>query len=171
MATIPRTPSIVDIASPVFTAITQWPFEEDFVARILADDIPQRVKYQNCGFWADLNPEKAIVAFGSLSVCHEYAELTDGLPHTYIPLLAVHPDQRGLGHGRSVFDHLVSEAACIVRAKPGSVQHAVFLDVYKKSTVALGLYQKCGFQTLGSGPFVDPLINEPYRVLAKRAPG
>lgn len=43
MEKIPLTASLVDIASPVFTAITQWQFEEDFVARILTDDIPQRM--------------------------------------------------------------------------------------------------------------------------------
>ena len=78
----------------------------------------------------------------------DYAALTDGKAHTYLPLLAVHPDRRQLGHGRSVVDHLVSEAECIVQANSHVLHHAVFLDVYEESVAALGLYNKCGFQTL-----------------------
>jgi ribosomal protein S18 acetylase RimI-like enzyme len=168
MATIRLTPLLVEITSPVFAAINQWKFEEEFVARILADDIPQRVKYQNGTVWAYLNPEKTIVAFGTLSVCSDYAMWTDGRPHAYIPLLAVHPEQRGLGYGREVVDHLVSEAACIVEANSGVVHDAVFLDVYEKSLAAIGLYEKCGFQALRSSQFIDPLNNEPYKIMARR---
>jgi len=168
MSKIPLTPLPVDLASPVFAAISQWEFQEDFVARIFADDIPQRMKYQNGALWAYLNLDKTIVAFGTLCVCDEYGTLTDGQLHIYIPLLGVHPDQRGLGHGRSVVDHLVSEAARIVKASAGHLHHAVFLDVYENSVAAIGLYDKCGFQPLGSGQFIDPLNNEPYRVMVKR---
>lgn len=168
MAKIPLTPSLVDIASPLFAAIAQWGFEDEFVGRILTDDIPQRAKYQNCAIWVYLDSDKTIVAFGTLSVCDDYATLTDGKLHTYIPLLAVHPDQRGRGHGRSVVDHLVGEAACIVKAMPEILHPAAFLDVYEESVAAFNLYQKCGFQALGNSPFVDPLNGKKYRVMAKR---
>jgi ribosomal protein S18 acetylase RimI-like enzyme len=87
---------------------------------------------------------------------------------TIYAFASTHPDHRGLGHGRSVIDHLVGEAARIVKANLGHLHHAVFLDVYLKSVAAIGLYDKCGFQALGSGPFVDPLNKEPYRIMAKR---
>jgi ribosomal protein S18 acetylase RimI-like enzyme len=51
------------------------------------------------------------------------------------------------------------------------LHHAVFLDVYEKSVAAIGLYNKCGFQTLGNSSFVDPVNNEPYRVMARRVSG
>lgn len=172
MANNPLIPTVVEITSPIFAAISQWQFEDEFVARILVDDIPQRVKYQNGTIWAYSNPDRTIVAFGTLCLCDDYTELTDGQPHTYIPLLAVHPDQRRLGYGAAVVDHLVSEAACIVNAYSKSLHHAVFLDVYERSVAAIGLYQKCGFQTLGSETFVDPLNGERYWIMAKRvAPG
>jgi ribosomal protein S18 acetylase RimI-like enzyme len=167
MAHSTLTPSPIDIDAPAFEALRQWRFEDEFVARILADDIPQRTKYQNGRIWVYLDPEKNIVAFGTLSICHDYALLTDGKPHLYIPLLAVHPDQRGRGYGRSVVEHLVGEAACIVQADPAHFHSAVFLDVYDESVAAFNLYQKCGFATLGN-PIVDPLNGKVYRIMAKR---
>lgn len=168
MAKVPLTPLLIDLASSVFAAITRWKFEDEFVARILADDIPQRIKYQSGAIWAYLDPDKTIVAFGTLSVCDDYAALTGGKLHTYIPLLAVHPDLRGRGYGRSVVDHLIDEAACIVKSRSPVLHHAVFLDVYNESVAALNLYTGCGFQSLGNTPFVDPLNQKLYRVMAKR---
>lgn len=168
MANIPLVPVPIDPGDPIFDALTRWPFEDEFVSRILRDDIPQRAKYQDGRVWIYTDPASEIVGFGTLSVCADYAALTDGKPHAYIPLLAVHPDKRGLGHGRSIVEHLVGEAAYIVQADPETLHHAVFLDVYEESVAAFGLYLKCGFQALGNRLWVDDLNAKRYRVMAKR---
>lgn len=41
MAKIPLVPVPIDVGHPIFAAIIQWHFEDEFVSRILADDIPQ----------------------------------------------------------------------------------------------------------------------------------
>src|SRR5437867_10509403 len=110
MAKIPLEPIAIQLNDPVFDSILKWPFpeEEEFVYRILTEDIPQRVLYQYCDLWAYRDPEMNIVGFGTLSVSSDYIELTGNL-HFYIPLLGVHPEKRGLGHGRTIVEHLVSE--------------------------------------------------------------
>ncbi len=169
MAAIPLTPFPIDINGLIFRAISEWSFEEEFVSRILTEDIPQRVKYEFAKVWAYRDPEKNIVGFGSLSLCNDCCQFAGGAQfHTYIPLLAVHPEKRGLGHGQRIVDHLVSEAAELVAACSKSVSPAVFLDVYEESVAAIGLYQKCGLQSLGSAPLVDPVNGKGYRVMAKR---
>jgi ribosomal protein S18 acetylase RimI-like enzyme len=171
MARATLTPSPIDIDSPTFDSLLQWRFEDEFergfVTQILADDIPQRMKYQNGAIWVYLDPDKNIVAFGTLSICEDYADLTGGKPHLYIPLLAVHPEQRGRGYGKAVVEHLVSEAACTVQASPTSVHSAVFLDVYEESVAAFNLYQNSGFVTLGNS-IIDPLNGKTYHIMAKR---
>lgn len=162
------TPTPVEIPSPIFTAIKQWGFEDEFVARILADDIPQRARYQWGRVWVYQDSAGSMVAFGTLDMCNDYPQLTEGKHHTYIPLLAVHPDHRGRGYGRVVVDHLVSEAACEVRDNADALDHAVFLDVYEESVAAYKLYLKCGFVALGSDWSVDPINGKRYRIMAKR---
>lgn len=167
-AKIQLVPDPVGLNEPVFNAITQWPFKEEFVFRILTRDIPQRVKYEGGKIWAYRDPDANLVGFGTLSVCTDCGEFTDGKSHLYIPLLAVHPDKRGLGHGKTILDHLVDEAACFVGATPAKDIHgAVFLDVYEDSVGAIRLYGDRGFQRLG-GAIVDPLNNKNYYVMAKR---
>lgn len=171
MAGIPLTPFPVDINGPLFQAISKWRLEksEEFVSRILTDDIPQRIKYEQARIWAYRDPDKNIVGFGTLSLCNDLHEFTEGTPlHTYIPLLAVHPDQRGFGHGRTILEHLVGEAAALAAERSDDVSHFVFLDVYEDSKDAIGLYHKCGFQRLGSGPLMDPANGEAFWVMAKR---
>jgi ribosomal protein S18 acetylase RimI-like enzyme len=110
-----------------------------------------------------------VVGFGALSVCDEYRELTGGKFHTYIPLLAVHRERRGLGHGKAIVEHLVREAACLAAVVPPDAMHdAVFLDVYEESAAAFGLHEACGFQALGSSAFIDPLNGKGYYVMARR---
>lgn len=167
MAKTTLTPLSIEIDSPTFDALLQWPFEDKFVARILADDIPQRTKYEKGGIWVYLDPDKNIVGLGTLSICDDYAALTDGRSHLYIPLLAVHPEQRGRGYGRMILDHLVGEAVCIVQVHAPQIYPAVFLDVYEESVVAFKLYQKSGFAALGN-VIVDPINGKAYRIMAKR---
>ena len=126
MAGTSLTPVPVEVASPIFAAIKGWAFEDEFVARILAHDIPQRAAFGLGRIWAYEDPQKNLVAFGTLDICEDYADLTEGKPHTYIPLLAVHPDHRGRGHGKAVVEHLVSEAACAASTLGGGLHPAVF---------------------------------------------
>jgi ribosomal protein S18 acetylase RimI-like enzyme len=170
MAKVQLVPIPVDLNGPVFNAIVSWPFEEEFVVRILTDDIPQRVKFESARIWAYRDPDANLVGFGTLSICGDWREFTDGKSHTYIPLLAVHPERRGLGYGKAIVDHLVDEAAGVVNAPSyrGRLHSAVFLDVYESSTGAIKLYQGQGFRALGNGPFVDEVNHEEYFVMAKR---
>jgi ribosomal protein S18 acetylase RimI-like enzyme len=168
MARIPLVPISVDLNSPLFDAIASWHFEDEFVHRILTEDIPQRVKFESARIWAYRDPDENIVGFGTLSVCDDWREFSDGKRHTYIPLLAVHPNRRGLGHGKSIVDHLIEEAACLVSAYRGALHAAVFLDVYEYSIGARKLYEDRGFQALGNRAFLDEVTNERYFVMAKR---
>lgn len=63
MAKIPLTAEPVEIASPLFAAISNWKFADEFMARIPADDLPQRVKCQHGSIGNYLDPDKNIVAF------------------------------------------------------------------------------------------------------------
>jgi ribosomal protein S18 acetylase RimI-like enzyme len=172
MAKIPLVPISIELNGPIFNAIASWSFEDEFVCRILTEDIPQRMKYQDGRIWAYRDPENTVVGFGTLSVCNDYREFTGGKYHMYIPLLAVHPDKRGLGHGKTIVDHLVGEAACLVASVRAGIMHsAVFLDVYEDSAAAIGLYKSRGFQQLGGTAFVDPLNDKGFYVMAKRVSG
>ncbi len=153
-------------ASPVFDAIAAWPFEDDFVARLLADDIPLRVTFGSGQIWAYLDPQRTVVGFGTLDVCLDCSQYTDGKPHAYTPLLAVHPAMQGRGYGRSILNHLIGESACKV-TDIGDLHPALFLDAYERSVAAIGLYRRCGFVTL-NGPAVDPANGETVVVMAKR---
>lgn len=168
MASTSLVPIVVDPNGAIFEAISAWQFEEEFVHRILTEDVPQRVKYENAAIWAYRDQDKNIVGFGVLSICADYAQFTGQKHHLYIPLLAVHPDRRGLGHGKAIVKHLVDMAACFVQESPGALHNAVFLDVYEDSVNAYNLYLKCDFVSLGDRIFVDPLNGKKYRVMAKR---
>lgn len=171
MAETTLTPSQIDVNSATFRSLLQWrfddAFEAEFVARTLADDIPQRVLYDNGVIWVYLDEGQNIVAFGTLCVCEDYAAFTEGKHHAYIPLLAVHPEHRGKKYGRAVVKHLVEEAACVVQSNAAIVHASVFLDVYEQSAAALSLYQKSGFAALGHA-IVDPANGKAYRIMAKR---
>src|SRR4051812_20925146 len=126
---IPLTTIDVKLNDPVFNAIKTWPFKDDFVFRLLVDDIPQRIKYGSCQFWAYRDPHSTIVGFGTLAISTDCSEFADSKPHTYIPLLAVHPDMQGRGHGKAIVNHLIREASCAVARAPAWLHHALFLDV------------------------------------------
>jgi hypothetical protein len=61
MARVPLTPIPVDVHGPIFEAIASWPFADEFVLRILTEDIPQRVIYLNDRMWAYRDPESNLV--------------------------------------------------------------------------------------------------------------
>ena len=166
MAVVALSPIPVQLNSPLFHALAAWPFDDEFVSRMLATDIPQRVKYGNAQVWAYLDPQRDIVGFGTLDICDDCSQYADGKLHTYVPLLAVNPALRGCGHGRSILTHLVERAACKV-AEIDVLHPALFLDVYEHSTAALGLYTKSHFVTL-NGPIIDPANGKPFLIMAKR---
>jgi len=166
MDAIPLDPIAVIPHDPIFNALTTWPFKDEFVSRILINDIPIRAKFGLAQVWVYRDPQQNIVGFGTLDFCKECSQFTDGKPHGYIPLLAVHPEKLGRGHGKSILNHLVEEAACMV-VRETELHHSVFLDVYESSTVAIRLYSRCGFVTL-NGPILDPANGENFFVMAKR---
>src|SRR5436853_579555 len=98
-----------DIAcdSPAFAEILRWKFEEPFVQRLLIDDIPQRILFGGCRMICYSNPEREIVGFGTIQRSGEFAALTEGRDHPYIPLLGVDPAKRGKGYGRQIVEHLI----------------------------------------------------------------
>ena len=100
---------------PEYQALLSWEFEpEPFyrgqIPRLLQSDIPYRVNYGSGFVWVYRDTSNSIVGFGSLDLCKEYERFTDGKSHTYIPLLAVHPNFQGRGYGRRIVDHLIGEA-------------------------------------------------------------
>ena len=78
---IPLVPVSVELGSAEFAAIACWPFSDAFVSRLLQTDIPQRVKFGNCRIWIYRDPEDRVVGFGTLDLCREYGELTNGQVH------------------------------------------------------------------------------------------
>ncbi len=166
MDAIPLTPIVVNLNDSIFNEIVTWKFEDEFVSRILLNDIPQRLKYASCQMWAYADPERNLVGFGTLDVCKDCSEFSDDQLHTYIPLLAVDSSQQGRGHGKLIVNHLVKQAACVVAGNK-TLHHAVFLDVYENSTAAIGLYTKCGFTKL-DGPFVDSDNDKTFLIMAQR---
>lgn len=109
-------------------------------------------------------PEHELVGFGSLDLGNEYN--TDKL-HPYIPLLAVNPNFEGLGHGTTIVQHLIDEAALLVCNRSGR-HGGLYLDVYTTNDKAINLYTRCGFvQVLDPTP--DPEEGgKTYIVMAKR---
>lgn len=66
------------------------------------------------------------------------------LDEAHIVLLAVHPAHRGRGVGRATLDYLL-------QALPPAIAHAT-LEVRSQNTIALHLYQSCGFRIVGRRP-------------------
>src|ERR1700722_14543555 len=108
-------PTLLGVDHAIFRAICLWSFPDDFVVRILRDDVPQRVKYGRGKIWAYLDKGRSIVGFGSIDVCTEYGDLTGNKPHPYIPLLAVNPDHQRRGYGGFIVRHLIGEAVLLTR--------------------------------------------------------
>ena len=150
---IPVVPIPIGPWEPAFSEMVTWPFRDEFVGRLLQNDLPQRIRFQNCRLWGYRDPQGQLVGLGSLVICCDWRELTDCKPHTYIPLLAVNPAHERRGHGSSILRHLIAEAAVLVDLAP-SCSPALILDVYTASEEAIGLYRKNQFDQI-AGPFPD----------------
>ena len=158
---------------PEYQALLSWEFEpEPFyqgqIPRLLQSDIPHCVSFSSGFVWVYRDADNNTVGFGTLDVCKEYERFTDGKPHAYIPLLAVHPNYQGRGHGRRIVDHLIGEAVLFAGSGP-ILSDRLFLDVYTMNILAIGLYQKFGFAILNpNNPIPDPEENnEPYFIMAR----
>jgi ribosomal protein S18 acetylase RimI-like enzyme len=166
MSLLPRPLRLND---PIFRAICQWPFADGFVLRLLREDIPQRVAFGNGRIWAYLDNNRSIVGFGSIDVCGDHADLTQGIPHPHIPLLAVNPESQGRGYGKFIVEHLIGEAALLVRQRMGMCHDVLFLEVYEDNRRAISLYEeKCGFRKVKDEPILDPIEGKPYFIMARR---
>jgi ribosomal protein S18 acetylase RimI-like enzyme len=159
---------------PEYQSLLAWPFAaqpfyEGQVLRLLQNDIPHRVMYGVGLVWVYRNPAGETIGFGALDVCKEYEQFTGGKYHTYIPLLAVHPAFQKRGHGRSIVEHLITEAVWIAQS-PGDFSDLLFLDVYTANQGAISLYNKCGFVALNSSaPIPDPQENNEAYILMARS--
>ncbi len=152
---IPLLPVLITIGSPEYGTISSWPFVNSFVARLLRDDLPERVRSNQTRIWVYCDPDDQLVGFGTLDVCQDYREYTQGSPHPYVPLLAVNPAFERRGHGTSIVQHLIGESAVLIR-RAGCARD-VYLDVYQKSVDAIKLYEKSGFVKIIDKAFPDPL--------------
>ncbi len=171
---IPLTPIPTTSSKPEFQALLKWPFaEQPFyegqIKRLLQDDIPDRVKYGSAQVWVYRDPDGNTVGFSTLDLCQEYDQFTDGKFHSYIPLLAVHPNFKRRGHGRSIVQHLIAEAVLIAQSS-ADFSDLLFLDVYTANKEAIPLYEKYGFVTLNPDtPIPDPQENnETYVIMARK---
>lgn len=156
---IPLTPVLITPSNPEYKALVDWPFSEQSfyegqVKRLLQNDIPQRLVYGFGSVWVYRDPDAHTVGFGTLVVCHDYKRLAGGKLHSYIPLLAVHPDCKKRGHGQSIVQHLIAQAV-LLSLYWEDLSDLLFLDVYTANEPAISLYAKCGFQTV-HGPIPDP---------------
>jgi GNAT superfamily N-acetyltransferase len=164
---IPLTPHLIELHDEEFGAISSWPFVDDYIGRLLREDIPQRVQFGHCRIWVFRDPEERLVGFGTIDHCDDYAALTGGLWHPYIPLLAINPTIQSRGYGTSIVRFLIDEAA-LMAFSPRARDEALFLDVYCTNHKAIDVYKSCGFVQIGD-PISDPLNkNTPYIVMAQR---
>jgi len=165
---IPLTPIPIAIKSSEFQAISGWPFEDPYVARLLQNDIPRRAHFGNCRIWIYRDPQGRLVGFRTLDVCDDYKEYTAGQPHPYIPLLGVNPTIKSLGYGTTIVRHLVDEAA-LLACRPGGCHDVLYLDVYTSNKKAIAVYTNCGFTPITDNPIPDPQeAGNTYIVMAKR---
>ena len=169
LTAIPTTPGQPDYEQLLTWPFASVPFYVGQVTRLLENDLRQRVLHRAARVWVYQNPHGKKVGFGSLHECDEYARFTGGMFHCYIPLLAVHPNFFGQGHGRAIVEHLIGEAALTVESLAPDFSNNLFLDVYAANAPAISLYRKCGFEVLNPNtPILDPLENnETYVVMAK----
>lgn len=157
----------VEFVSPEFESVASWPFEDDFVSRLLATDISQRMQYSNCRLWIYRNPDNEAIGFGTLEVSDYYSEYASGLRHTYISLLALKPNVGRRGYGTSIVRRLIAVAAKVPAADT-LCDTLLFLDVYSASTAAIRLYDKCGFNRLLDAPLIDAQADgKPYYIMTK----
>lgn len=165
---IPLTPIPVDLNSCEFAAISDWPYADAFVGRLLREDIPQRVQFGDGRMWVYRDPADRLVGFGTIDVCEDYRDYTAGRHHPYIPLLAVNPTIPSLGYGTSILRHLIDEAALLACRSAGCCDR-LFLDVYTTSEKAIELYKRSGFISLTDTPIPDHQeAGKSYIVMAQR---
>lgn len=138
---IPLTAVQIRLDSREFEAISDWPYSDSFVTRLLRHDIPQRVQFGNCRIWIYRDPEGRLVGFGTLDVYDDYREYTAGQAHPYIPLLAVNPTIKSLGYGTTIVRHLTDEATLLVCGSSGC-HDILFLDVYTSNVKAIEVYTR-----------------------------
>jgi hypothetical protein len=169
----------IALNSSDFRAIQGWQFpDEPFylrqIQRMLVRDIPHYVLFEGCTIWVYIDPQagKDPIGFGTISVSNLYSRYTHDLPHCYIPLLSIKPDVKSFGYGQSIVEHLVAEAAVVVRmSESETISDYLFLDVYTANEKASRLYdQKCQFVILNpDAPILDPdENNEPYVIMARK---
>jgi ribosomal protein S18 acetylase RimI-like enzyme len=170
--TIPLTAIQTFPGKPEYRDLLSWPFAaEPFykaqVRRLLENDIPHRVAFSLCRVWISRDPDGTTVGFGTLDVCEEYKQFAEGKSHFYIPVLGVNPTFERRGHGRTIVQHLIAEAALLARFWH-EVSDTLFLDVYTANAGAIALYNKCGFTTMNPDtPIRDPEENnEQYVIMA-----
>jgi len=134
---------------------------------LLQEDIPQRVQFGNCKIWTYRDENRSLVGFGTLDVCGDFRDFLGGIPHPYIPLLAINPTIKSRGYGTSIVRHLIDEAALL--ALRGLCHDILFLDVYTASEKAVRVYAECGFAAISPEPILDPQEGgKTYIVMAKR---
>ena len=157
-------PFFIRPRTPIFSQILQWPFSDQFVTRLLRDDIPQRLAFGlgHGKMWGYQDASRQVVGFGT----RDYSRYTDGRPHPYIPLLAVNPQCLGKGHGTFIVEHLVGEAMQAICQSNSTFHDTLFLDVYTDNATAIGLYKKCGFQWLGDD--FDAIEQKNYSIMGRR---
>lgn len=160
--------------SDEFRQIQGWvyptePFYIDQVRRAIQSDIPQLVTFHDCALWGYRDPDAGgdLVAFGTLQITDLYADRAAGKNHCYIPLLSARPGAKG--YGPPIMDHLIAEAAILVRQHQGTLSDQLFLDVYVANDTASDRYVTAGFTILNpTTPIPDEAErNEPYYVMAK----
>jgi GNAT superfamily N-acetyltransferase len=148
----------VRVDSPEFGTICGWPFPDNFVHRLIRDDIPQRVVFGRCLVFLYRDPTGQPVGFGTLDICSDYCTMVGDALHPYIPLLAVNPTVRSLGYGTSILRHLIAEA--VVLSRLNSCADILFLDVYTSSARARALYERELFRPI-TGEIFDPVEQNP----------
>jgi ribosomal protein S18 acetylase RimI-like enzyme len=162
-------PQLVEIDSPEFRAISDWPFRDPYVTRLLREDIPQRALFNRCKVWIYRNPGGDLVGFGTIEVSDEYRTYANHDRHPYLPLLAVNPTIPSLGYGTSILRHLTGEATLLASYPDSRCSDLFFLDVYQDNDKAIKLYTDNGFQQISPIPIPDPDEGKrPYIVMARR---
>ena len=89
MSLFPATPEPTDTGSTAFADLLAWPFPDQpyysSQVRSVLEDLP--LLRPDCAVWRYVTDAGVVVAFGTLDVANEYAVLTSGLSHLFIPVL------------------------------------------------------------------------------------
>lgn len=164
---ISLTPRLIELNSSEFAEIASWKFPDSFVPRLLKEDLPHRMVFDNCRIWIYREPSALPVGFGTMQLSTDCSAYTGGVPHPFIPLLAVNPGIKSLGYGTTILKHLVAEAV-LLASHSQNCADVLFLEVYAHSRKAMSIYLKEGFVPLTDEPRPDPTEGSPYFIMAKR---